>query len=1064
MDDILKIIRMVRDIRRGGHFIATLDPLSSHKQVLDTARRNRMPHDSRRLPQKSEDVFKVAKYFGLDHLPLDKPFYLGGEVRKKGKVDWTITELIEFMKDCYCGNVGIEIQHIENAAERNWLQERVEGKFGYNNWNLSDATEQRYNFTKLLECDHTSLFLGEKFHFTKIFELEGAESLLPGLWSVLHEGSELGVDAVEMGMAHRGRINVLHNLFGKPFQSICNQFNESESTSGDIKFHLGARAEIDIPDIRNSGQGKKMHASLCANPSHLEAVYPVVIGKSKAKQFYINDTNMDKVLPLVLHGDAAFCGQGIVPETMELSNLPDYSVGGAVHIIINNQIGFTTDPKLARSSYHCSNIAKVIEVPVFHVNGDDVDAVVAVCRLAVQYRQHFHKDCVVDLVCYRRNGHTNMEDPKITQPLTYKVIETHPSTLKQYGEKLMSAGVITKEEIDAQSASLLSSFQEDFLLAKEYVADPTEWLSSNWQLEALRSLNERPFNNTGVKLETLRSVGQSLCELPESIKPHPYVEKLLESRKEMLKTGKGITLAFAEALAFGALLTRYTPDHHPGRMGIEPSQRSLDDDQDSESHHQHIPLSHPFEEKFERIMHPTVHVRLSGQDCVRGTFNQRHATIFCQETSRGFTQLNHIKLVDGQASLSVCNSTLSEAAVLAFEYGYSLGNELVLTIWEAQFGDFANVAQSIIDNFIVSGESKWNVASSLVMLLPHGYDGQGPEHSSARIERFLQMVDDPEDSMPGYSQESINEMEAGFDMLLLLCQQEHGVDPNGKGDGVNTTNCDEIRLIDGEPAIKTSALLGAYGKDFGSSREDMIERMQFMADYNADEYITKSEWVSFMSSWLSSHAERKYNLSVITPTTPSQYFHGLRRQIHRPFCKPVAIFTSKWLLHHKPCVSSLDDLGYDTFFRRIIVERLPGDNLKERTEKKLPNLKRPAEIDRLIICCGKIFYHMYHRRTALHLNSVSFIRLEQIAPFPFELMAHAIRRYPNAEIVWVQEEPQNMGAWSYVKPRIDAVIREKKLPHSPIRYVGRPPSAATATGLYRVHVSEQNDLIDEALL
>mmetsp|Transcript_3340 Transcript_3340/g.4762 ORF Transcript_3340/g.4762 Transcript_3340/m.4762 type:complete len:903 (+) Transcript_3340:426-3134(+) len=894
-------------------------------------------------------------------------------------------------------------------------------------WTLSKVSDKMRIFELLLRTDHTATFLNKRFPNAKVFGIEGCESLIPGLWGILEEVSKLGCEGIEMGMAHRGRMNVLHNFFQKPLSSICNNFHESEpSELGDVKYHLGTRVQLTV-----RGEDEKdriVHISLAANPSHLEAVNPVVIGKCKAKQFFIGDATMKKVCPLLLHGDASFSGQGIVPETLELSDLPDYTVGGSIHIVINNQIGFTTDPRSARTSYHCTNSAKGVGAPIFHVNGDDVEAVVVVCKLAAAFRQQFGKDVVVDIVCYRRHGHNSQDDPSITQPLTYSLIQSHPTTLQIYFEKLKSSGVLSDDDFRQISSKVWTEFEADFKDSLNYKPNPLEWLASNWQGAAIGSLiSTRPYNQTGVRLATLSTVGNALTYIPPHIEVHKDIMKLIKSRQKALDSGEGFTMAFAEALAFGCLMTKYSPDLQAGLRGLTADQRTLENANNVEFNTLDVQLQE----------HPSVHIRLSGQDVIRGTFNQRHAAIYCQKSiSPPYWQLNNLNVKE-QASISVCNSSLSEAAVLAFEYGYSLSNEMALTIWEAQFGDFANNAQTVIDNFIAAGEHKWNNHSSLVLLLPHGYDGQGPEHSSGRIERFLQLVDDDEDSIPGKSSYSKAEMQAGFAALDF------------SKDGVITKE-DLARAL-------------ARFTDVPSERIDLrlaelMTELSSCGDSSGN--ITKEAWFKLLESWCLQNSERQTNLIVVMPSTPAQYFHCLRRQIHRSYSKPLVCFSGKWLLHHKACVSSVEDMTVGTFFQRVILEGSRGDNMRKR---KTVGLVSDADMKRVIICSGKVFYHLYHAREAAGVVDVTLIRLEQIAPFPHDLLGPAILRYPAADIVWCQEEPKNMGAWSFIKPRLMTTLRENGVVKT-IEYVGRKPSSSPANGGYKLHVAEQKELIDRALM
>jgi len=611
-----------------------------------------------------------------------------------------------------------------------------------------------------------------------------------------------------------------------------------------------------------------------------------------------------------------------------------------------------------------------------------------------------------------------------------------------------------------------------FKTSQSYKVNPNEWLASNWQGQAIGALiAERPYNQTGVAADVLLRIGYTLCHVPTDIEVHPEVLQLLSARKRMLDNGKGFNIAFAETLAFGTLMTKYTPP----ALGSSYLSLYEDEDQDMtpaetylalqfadryQEKHPHNIAEHKSSLHVDMVDHPTVHVRLSGQDCVRGTFNQRHAAITCQETSRLYVPLNNMARVSAisekmggqtaleQATFTVCNSSLSETAVLGFEYGYSLSNAMALTIWEAQFGDFVNVAQMIIDNFIVSGESKWNTkqsGSALVMLLPHGYDGQGPEHSSARLERFLSLTDDDPDVIPGIGDIVQEEVIAGFDVLDKF---KHG----------------RIRREDFGKFLTDHALVEDVGH-----RVDLAVAELFSESGRDDaDFLTRDDWVNLMTAWGQRNSERRINIFVVNPTTPAQYFHVLRRQIHRPYTKPLIVMTAKWMLHHKRCVSSIDEFLRGTFFQRLIVEGGRGDNVLSK------GILPPEQIKRAIFCSGKIFYHLLQARNAKQINNITLIRLEQLAPFPYDVIIPTIHKYLDAELIWCQEEPKNMGAWSYVRPRLDTALRHLRSGSTwtgssriaaarTFSYIGRKPSAASATGSYKVHVSEMKDIMEQAM-
>jgi len=1030
----LRLSNMINAFRHRGHFAAMLDPLrgSSHKKLN--------PHEPIYwVNTDAVDVCRLLKdypdrldltVFGLEEVDPNERFAIGHEFLAHPKKDWSISEVVEFMRATYCGSTAVEYTHLSDRFQRSWIKtifergnprkkQRNEYFFQGSQLGTLSREEKVKALEILLRTDHLERFLGDKFPAVKRFGIEGAEAVLPGLHALVTRGAELGVEGVELGMAHRGRLNVLANLFGKPLGALCNEFTETDVSMGDVKYHLGTYA------VRNF-RGKLVHMNLAANPSHLEAVNSVVVGKARAKQFFINDKEMKRVMAVLLHGDAAFSGQGIVAEVMELSEIPAYTTGGTVHIVINNMIGFTTDPRASRSSYHCTNVAKGIEAPIFHVNGDDIEAVIHVCRIAAEWRQTFHKDCVVDIVCYRRHGHNELDEPSLTQPLTYSEIRRHPPVLQLYTTELIADRVVDTKFVRDMSVRVLHEFENEFQHRKQYIPRPSEWLATNWQGEAISSLcdsGSRPFNLTGVPLKTLKEIGLSACKIPEDFSAHPQVKELFMRRQKMLETGEA-DMALAELLAFGALMLPFSPDDSFGRIKREGDSLSLADTSDA--------LKGTAELLTEYVEHPTVDVRLSGQDSERGTFNQRHAVIYDQRTAQPYTPLNNLNL-GPQATFQVCNSSLSEAAVLGFEYGYSLESDLALVIWEAQFGDFANVAQHIIDNFIATGESKWGQKSALVLLLPHGYDGQGPEHSSARLERYLQLVDQDPDVVPGA-------IEGSFEEELERAWKVLDRDGNNKVSMSDITN---------------------YLNELSPTDKPKIQSQELSVNGIESSALSKEEYFMFASAWIRRNDERTHNFCVINPSSPAQYFHVLRRQIHRPYAKPLIVMSPKYLLHHRACRSPLDDMGPNTFFRRTIVENGPGDNLKHR----LYELNPCDKIRRLVFCSGKFFYDMYHARSARKVRDIAFIRIEQLAPFPFDRIARILLIYPNAECLWAQEEPKNMGAYLYVLPRFTTA--QKKLnPDHPLRdlkYIGRPPSASPATGLYRLHVDETKELLDAIL-
>jgi 2-oxoglutarate dehydrogenase E1 component len=716
--------------------------------------------------------------------------------------------------------------------------------------------------------------------------------MVPALEQIIKRGGNLGVKEIVLGMAHRGRLNVLANVMGKPHRAIFNEFKggswkpEEVEGSGDVKYHLGASSD-------RTFDGNNVHLSLTANPSHLEIVDPVVLGKVRAKQDQHGCTPGERtpVLPLLIHGDAAFAGQGVVAECFGLSGLKGHRTGGSIHFVINNQIGFTTNPRYSRSSPYCSDVARMIEAPILHVNGDDPEAVVHCAKIAVEFRQKFQKPVVIDMFCYRRFGHNEADEPLFTQPIMYKKIKSHPSVTEIYSKRLAEEGVISADEVESMKKAFREKLEDEYKAAEGYKPNKADWLDGRWAGLGFAEDDARR-GKTGVDIEKLKEIGRRVTTLPSDFNAHKTIVKLLERRREMVERGTGIDWAMAEHLAFGSLVAEGYP------------------------------------------------VRLSGQDCERGTFSQRHAVIIDQDSERRYTPLRHV--TPDQMRFEVINSMLSEEAVLGFEYGYSLAEPNALTLWEAQFGDFANGAQVVFDQFISSGERKWLRMSGLVCLLPHGYEGQGPEHSSARLERFLQL-----------------------------------------------------------------------------SAED--------------------------------------NWQVANCTTPANYFHILRRQLHRNFRKPLILMTPKSLLRHKRVLSRIEEFGPGTTFHRILwddAECLKGEKIK---------LKPDAEMRRVILCSGKVYYDLYEAREAANIDDVYILRIEQLYPFPARAILHEVARFKNADLIWCQEEPRNMGAWTYIEPNLQWVLDHAGIRSKKTRYAGRAASASTATGLLSKHNQEQKALVADAL-
>jgi 2-oxoglutarate dehydrogenase E1 component len=787
-----------------------------------------------------------------------------------------LSEMLAALRRIYCDHVGFEFMHIQSPEVRSWLLDRIEAR----PLPLTPSAEEQVQYYRwLLEAETFERFLHQRFVGQKRFSVEGGDALMVALQTLVEELPKLGGKEIIMGMAHRGRLSVLANFIKKPLELLFYEFSENYvpnmvAGDGDVKYHLGYQT------TRKNSAGEEVFVQLAANPSHLEAVDPVVEGKARARQRHLGDTVERKlVLPVLVHGDAAFAGQGLVAEVLHLSQLPGYRTGGTIHIIVNNQIGFTTLPEDARSSPYCTDVAKLIDAPVFHVNGDCPAEVAWVTKLAWEFRQTFKSDVVVDIVCYRRHGHNETDEPSFTQPNMARSIAAHPSPAGVYRAQLLGTAVLTEERADAIVAELNANLEEGVTTLAKKENDlgdnpyegsaPTPQLDYDYQLI-----------NTGVEATQLSKVANKLLQTPESFRLHPTIAKrFLAARKKSVETGEGFDWAHGEALAFGSLLVE--------GLGV----------------------------------------RLSGQDCRRGTFSHRHSVFYDTETRERYIPLQNLQPEQGR--YCVYNSPLSEAAVLGFDYGYSLLAPKVLICWEAQFGDFVNGAQVIIDQFIASAESKWQQPSQIVLLLPHGFEGQGPEHSSARLERFLQ--------------------------------------------------------------------LSAGG-----------------------------------------------NWQVCNLTTPAQYFHALRRQLKRDTRKPLILMTPKSLLRHPRAVSKLNDMTGDTAFQEI----LDDDKL----------LTTPDRITRLIFCSGKVYYDLLDYREKHEIKTAAIIRIEQLYPLHHEQLNAIVARYPSGQKkwIWCQEEPQNMGAWSYIHPRLE------EHSHHPVRYAGRERSSSPAAGSKAIHVLEQNHLVEEA--
>ena len=866
--DSVRAIMLIRAYRMRGHLHAKLDPLG--------------------LAPRGDHEELHPQHYGFEEKDWDRPIFLDNVL---GLQYSTIREIVEILERTYCQTLGVEFMHISNPEEKAWIQERIEGK----GKEISFTPEgRRAILNKLVEAEGFEKFLDLKYTGTKRFGLDGSESMIPALEQIIKRGGALGAKEIVLGMAHRGRLNVLSNVMSKPFRAIFNEFKGGSASpaevegSGDVKYHLGASSDRTFDD-------NNVHLSLTANPSHLEIVDPVVLGKVRAKQDQRAKPNVQRtsVVPLLIHGDAAFAGQGVVAECLGLSGLKGHRTGGSIHFIINNQIGFTTDPRFSRSSPYPSDVAKMVEAPIFHCNGDDPEAVTFAAKIAIEYRQKFGKPVVIDMLCYRRFGHNEGDEPAFTQPKMYQRIRKHPTALETYAKKLIAEGVLTQEQFDARKAEFRAMLDGELEVAGNYKANKADWLDGRWSgFKAVREDVDDPRRGkTGVPADILREIAQRITTPPPGFHLHRTIQRFFDNRAKAVETGKGIDWATAEALAFGSLLI--------------------------EGHR----------------------VRLSGQDVERGTFSQRHAVVIDQENEQRYTSLNSIR--EGQANLEVINSMLSEEAVLGFEYGYSLADPNSLVLWEAQFGDFANGAQVVIDQFISSGERKWLRMSGLTLLLPHGYEGQGPEHSSARLERFLQM-----------------------------CAED--------------------------------------------------------------------------------------NMQVANCTTPSNYFHILRRQLNREFRKPLVLMTPKSLLRHKRAVSNLDMLAEGSTFHRVL-----WDDAEH--EDDTIKLVKDDKIRRVVLCSGKVYYDLYDEREKRGVNDVYLMRVEQLYPFPLKALANEMARFRNAEVVWCQEEPKNMGAWSFVDPYLEWVLGQAQSQVKRARYVGRPASASTAVGLLSKHQAQLQAFLNEAL-
>ncbi len=855
-EDSIRAMMLIRTYRVRGHLAANLDPLG--------------------LAKRDQPADLTPEYHGLTDL--NKKIYLGGSL---GLQYATVSELVAILRQNYCGNVGLEYMHISDVEERRFLQDRMEGK------------DKEIHFTpegkkailaKVIQAEQYEKFLGRKYVGTKRFGLDGGESMIPALEAVIKYGGSSGVREIVFGMAHRGRLNVLANVMAKGFRVIFHEFSggtanpEDVGGSGDVKYHLGTSTDREFDGI-------KVHMSLVPNPSHLETVDPVVLGKVRAQQTFRDDlAKHEQVLPVLIHGDAAFAGQGIVWECFGFSGVPGYNTGGCVHFVVNNQIGFTTSPQFSRGSPYPSDVAKGVQAPILHVNGDDPEAVTFACKLAMEYRQKFHRDIVIDMWCYRRFGHNEGDEPSFTQPQMYAKIRQHPAVSDIYSARLKAEGLVDDDFVSQTTGDFVNHLEDEFEAAKSYKANKADWFAGRWSglHKPADAETARQTVESGVSQKLFDSLGRTLTTVPEGHNVHKTLKRVLDAKAEMFKSGANFDWATGEALAFGSLL--------------------------SEGYG----------------------VRLSGQDSGRGTFSQRHAVWVDQDSESKYIPLSTVP----HGRFEVLDSPLSEYGVLGFEYGFALADPKSLVLWEAQFGDFANGAQIIFDQYIASSETKWLRSNGLVCLLPHGYEGQGPEHSSARLERYLQ-----------------------------LCAEG--------------------------------------------------------------------------------------NIQVANITTPANYFHALRRQMLRPFRKPLIIMAPKSLLRHKAAVSKAEDFLGETHFKRILSD---------------PNGSADANTKRLVLCSGKVFYDLTEARDAAGDQDTQIVRIEQIYPFATDALAKRIERMTNLEdVVWCQEEPRNNGAWFFVEPYVEEALAKAGKAPMRARYAGRKASASPATGLAKRHVAEQAALVADAL-
>ncbi len=847
----VELMQLINAYRLSGHKKAKLDPLGLHKQATD--------------------IEELDLHFhGLTNNDLDLVFQTGD--LSFGKAEASLREIVSDLEKTYCGTLGAEVMHITRSKERRWLLSRLESSRAKA---ILSTDAKRALLERLTAAEGLERHLDSKYPGTKRFGLEGGESLIPLLDALIKRAGSFGAKEMVLGMAHRGRLNTLINIFGKSPSDLFGEFEGKKlvTTSGDVKYHQGFSSNVMTP-------GGEMHIAMAFNPSHLEIVSPVVEGSVRARQDRRRDPLGHTVLPVVIHGDAAFAGQGVVMETFQMSQTRAYRTGGTVHLVINNQVGFTTSRKEdARSTDYCTDVAKMIEAPIFHVNGDDPEAVIFVTNLAMDFRHEFKRDVVIDLVCYRRRGHNETDEPSATQPLMYNAIRSLKTTRALYAEKLEAEGVLAKGEADGLTTNYRAALDRGEHVAHGLVKEPDSSLFVDWR--PYLGHDWKTPADTRMEVKALQDLGARISHIPDGVLVQKQVQKIYEDRTKMAAGSLPINWGMAELLAYGSLI----------QGGIQ--------------------------------------VRLTGQDVGRGTFSHRHAVIHNQKTAETYVPIQHLE--DGKANFDIYDSYLSEEAVLAFEYGYSTTAPNALIIWEAQFGDFANGAQVVIDQFITSGEHKWGRLSGITMLLPHGYEGQGPEHSSARLERFMQ-----------------------------LCAE--------------------------------------------------------------------------------------HNIQVCIPTTPAQVFHMLRRQALRPLRRPLVVMSPKWILRHKLATSTLEELANGQFHNVL------GENILS-----------PDTVQRVILCSGKVYYHLLEAREERNLNHVALVRIEQLYPFPAAELKEALAPFKHInDVVWCQEEPMNQGAWFSSQHHMTHALAEVN-PTAQLRYVGRAASSAPAAGYMSLHLEEQNAFINAAL-